>query len=179
MKYEFSLDENDFLNDQLYFASKSKNIQEQRVKSFLIIAITFIGCTIFSYIKNSPLSHYFLGVTIILILFYPIWDKRRHKKHYEKHVNEVFNKRFNKKIELIIANQHIEEIESNGNSSISIKSLEEIIETRDYIFLKLDNETAIVIPKLKIQNIEELYSDIKHIIESNNIKFKRELSWKW
>ena len=179
MKYHFSLDKDDFLYHQLYFASKSKNIQEQRIKSFLIIAVTFSGCTIVSYIKNSPISHYFFAATLFLIIFYPIWDKWRHKNHYKKYVHEVYKNRFNKEIQLTITDQNIEEIDTTGNSNISLKSLEEIIETKNYIFFKLDNGTAILIPKLKINNIEELYSDIRFLVESKDVKLRKELKWKW
>lgn len=179
MKYEFELDKDDFLIHQLFFASKSKNIQEQRVKSYLIVAITFIACTIFSYIKNSSASHFILLITLLIIFLYPILEKWRQKIHYKKYVDEVLKKRFNKKVQINITDINIEEFENFGYSVISLETIEEIIEIKNYIYLKVNNGTAIILPKNKIQNVKNLYLDLYFIREKLGIKYSKDLKWSW
>lgn len=42
MKLSFHLDQNDFLQHQLYVASKSKRVQNKRRSSWLIVSGTFV-----------------------------------------------------------------------------------------------------------------------------------------
>lgn len=181
MELKFSLNENDFLEHQLFLASKTDRIKKQRRKSWILVTFIFFGLSvIFFQTKNTIMVYYFLVLGIISLIFYPYYQKYHYRKHYQKYIRDTYKNRFDQIVTLKFEEDFIETSDMNGESKINYSAFEEIIEIENYFFLKLKTGGSIIIPKkLKLENIIDLKSELVQKIEKYQIKIKDELNWKW
>lgn len=181
MNFEYSLSKEDYLKHQLYTASKKESLIKQRSKSKIFVTLFFfiLGVFLFLNTKIRFLSYYFLGVSIINLIFYPNYQKQKYQKHYEKYIGETYKNRFNE-ISKVNFNENVIDIEDfTGETKIKYNALEEINEIENHIFLKLKSGGDLIIPKLKIENLSDLKIQIKNITEKYNLNHNIELEWKW
>ncbi|UBB89989.1 YcxB family protein [Candidatus Kaistella beijingensis] len=179
MELNYSLDENDFLEYQLYTASKSKNIRNQRRRNLIIMIVIFLAffISIYNSTKSFPIIP--LLIYIALIIAYKIYETYRYKNHYKKFINENYKERFGLMCKLNFAENQIIEESKLGESKINFESLTEINETKNYYFLKLLTSQSLIIPKKVIQNIQQFNSMLNEIKSKYNLKENIDLDWKW
>ncbi|MCL9806543.1 YcxB family protein [Flavobacterium amniphilum] len=180
MVLEYSLDENDYLTHQLYTASKSKRTKKQRRKSWIIVSsLFFILGLLFLKEENNFLSYYFFGFGIITLIFYPFYLRNHYKKHYQKFITDTYKSRFGEIAKVNFHEEYLQTSDSNSESKINYTALEEINEIGDYIFLKLTSGGSLIIPKAKVDTIEEVKEEIKKISRKYGLAENIELNWKW
>jgi hypothetical protein len=180
MKIQYTLNENDFLEHQLFTASKTERINKQRRKSWIIVTFCFFALSLlFLKSENKFLLYYFLGFGIISLIFYPLYQRNYYRKHYMKSIKETYKNRFNELTTLIFDEDYIETNDLSGETKIYYSGFEEINEIKDYYFLKLRTGGSIIIPKIKIDNIENFKIELKNISEKYHLKNNVELNWKW
>ncbi|WNM18171.1 YcxB family protein [Flavobacterium capsici] len=57
--------------------------------------------------------------------------------------------------------------------------IEEIIEIKDYIYLKIKTGGYFILPKSKIENVTEVQINLASLAEKLKINYTKELEWKW
>jgi hypothetical protein len=180
MTLTYTLNQNDYLNNQLFIASLSDRVKKQRNRSRILWAIAFLSLAgIFNTKKDSFLTYYFLTFAILYILFYPYYSRWYYKRHYTKSINETFKNRFDKVSTVIIDNEQIQDIDGSGETKISVSEVENIYETLEYFFLKLKSGLTLIIPKLKIENLDSLKIELKTIAAKQHVDFIEMQDWKW
>jgi len=181
MELKYSLNENDFLTHQLFLASKTDRIKNQRRKSWLLVSFIFFGLSfVFFQTKNIMMVYYFLAVGILSLIFYPNYQKNHYRKHYQKYIRDTYKNRFDQIATIKFEEDYIETSDMNSESKINYSAFEEIIEIENYFFLKLKTGGSIIIPKkLKLDNVFDLKSELMRIFENYQIKIREELNWKW
>ena len=173
-------DENDFLTYQLYTASKSLRIKKARSRSRLIMTITSL-CVAYLFFSNENdiLGYYFLGISILALLFYPLFTRWRYKQHYLKHIRETYKNRIGEVGELEFETDTIRTKDRTGEVKIYKSEIEEVNEIRDYYFLKTRSGVSLIISKTKADDIENIRNEIKSLVETRGVKHNIELDWKW
>ena len=179
MELNYSLNENDFLEYQLYAASKSENIKSQRRRNLVIMIVIFIAffISIYSSTKKFPILP-LIGY-IILIIIYKIYETYRYKNHYKKFIRENYKERFGLVCTLNFGENDITEESKLGQSKINYESLTEINEIQNYYFLKILTGQSLIIPKKEIKNMEQFRSLLAQIKSKYKIPENIELNWKW
>ena len=180
MKIQYTLNENDFLEHQLFTASKTERINKQRRKSWIMVTFSFFAFSVLFFNKeNKSLIYSFLGFGIISLIFYPIYQRNHYKRHYLNFIKETYKNRFNETATLLFDEDYIETNDLSGETKIKYSALEETNEIKDYYFLKLKTGGSIIIPKSRIDNIEIFKLQLNSISEKYNLKNNVELNWKW
>ncbi len=164
MTIQYTLDESDFLNFQLFTASQSKRINKKKRNGHLLLPIgAVIGAFIFFQKENISMTLYFIVVAILVGLYYPKYFIWRYKKHYRSHINEVYSNRFGlteiltlRDTELIVSNK-------TGESKIHTNEIEKIDETSDHFFLKISNGNSLIIPKRELNKQMDFKNKLKEI----------------
>ena len=91
MTIEYFLDQNDWLEYQLYQASKSERIQKKKKRSRLRIPIF---CIVFSFvfyvIHDEPYAISFFTIGVLWFFIYPIWLNRLFVNNYKASIKEKF-----------------------------------------------------------------------------------------
>lgn len=177
MEIGYTLDEDDFLQYQLYTSSKSKTIKRRRLIMWALIPVLYLALALYNYAnKNELLFPVILLIfTILWFIFYPIYSKFRYKKHYKKYVQTNYKTRFFKPVELNINSNYIEAKDFTGESKINISEIEYLVELKDQFLLHVSSNASIIIPKRDLQEIDDFKNEFKKL----NIPIREELNWKW
>ena len=180
MKLEYNLDEYDFLQHQLYTASKTERIKIQRRKSWILVTSIFFLLSLLFLKDDEKVAFYsFLIIGIITFLFYPFYLRNHYKNHYLKFIKDTYKNRFGENAKVQFLDTEFVTNDSNSETKLKYAAFEEFNEIGDFFFLKLKIGGSLIIPKLKVENLNELKVELKSIAEKYNVKQNVELDWKW
>lgn len=180
MELKYSLNTNDFLQYQLFTASKSKRVQNQKRKSIIVISFSLLVLFAILFDSNNSNQNILLSIVILIsMLLYPLYLKSHYYKHYNKFIEDTTKNKTDRPASLSFREFHIETVDETGESKINYTNLEEINEIKDYIFLRLKTGESIIFPKNKIDNFEKLKDELYKISNVYNLKTNVELNWKW
>jgi hypothetical protein len=180
MKIEYTIDRIDFLNYQLFAASKSERVIKSRKRSRILVPIVylFLGLCLFLF-SEITIALIFISFGLIWYFMFPFYTRRRYIKHFEKYLDENFQNRYGKAIILIFEDEYITSIDYLGESKLRIKEITNINEIPDYCFIKLSSGESLIVPTKKINNLTEFDEFIKHITTNHQIDLIVDSNWKW
>ena len=180
MKVNYILDENDYLQFQLYTASKSDRIKKQRKKSWIIMTLAFLSLSCLFYTTEIKfLMYYFAVFSILSLILYPIYSKKRYYNYYKKYNLDTYKNRFDNPCIITFDELNIISSDSTAETSIKLSAIEEIAETSQYIYLKIKTGGSLIIPKFKIENFNLVQTYLENLAEKLKINFDKELNWRW
>jgi len=175
-----TLDENDFLTFQLYTASKTPRIRNGRIRTWILMTVTFL---LFAYLfyksNNESLTVYFLSFAGLSALFAPLYTRWRYRQHYLRYIRDTYKNRLGQECTLILDADTVGSKSNAEEVKIKKSEIEEINEIRDYYFLKARSGTILLISKSKTENREEIEKLIKSLVETYRVRHNVELNWKW
>lgn len=180
MTLTYSLTVNDFLQHQLFSASKNARIKNQRITNWLICSATFLLLGFLFYESgNTLMTWYFLIFGIVFFCFFPLYQKQHYKNHFTKYVVETYKNRFGEITNLTFTDEHIESKDITGESKINLAQIENTTETGNYFYLQIRTGGHLIIPKSGIPDVAMVRHELKIFCKKLNIKFLEELNWKW
>ena len=154
MKLTYSLNLNDFLQYQLYTASRNRIIKNQRLRGYIFFILFLITLSFISFSDyEKPTFFVTLLIAAVLLCIYPLYVRRYYYNHYKKSANENFKNK----------------AEKEGNLSIN----------DDYILLWDETGESIIFPKNKIENFDALQERLNALAEKYNLIQTKDLNWKW
>lgn len=177
--YKITLDKEDFLRYQLFTASKSKRIRNKRIRTWILLTLSFLllGLAL-SLNMDRFLSFYFIGLSLITLIFYPFYQRRQYKKHYEKHIIENYANRIGVESELGFEEDYIVSKAANQEGKIKITEIQEINEISENLFIKIKTGESVIIPS-GFYEFDSLKKQLKDLTESLGIAWNIHLDWKW
>jgi hypothetical protein len=180
MKIDYNLERNDFIEYQLFAASKSENVKNNWQKSRIRVPIVYLilGLILFLF-ADKIFALIFIGIGAAWYFLYPYYMRKRYLKHFERYVDENLKNRFGKPVTLNFGEEFIDTIDYMGESKLKINEITEVNEIRSYIFLKFSSGESLIIPKNIINQKNEFTDWILNLIEKLKIKHNIDLNWKW
>lgn len=180
MTINYKIDENDFLTYQLYNASKSKHIKKTRWRNKVILPIIYFAFgLLFLFGDKISLSIVFFTTGILWFFIYPFWERRRYIKHYQRFIIENYQNRLGKIASLEFSNEFILAKDNSSESKTLTTEIEEINEIPTTIFVKLKNGQSFILPKSKIENMEEVVTRLKELARYLEINYNINEKWEW
>jgi hypothetical protein len=180
MQFEYSLNENDYLQHQLFIASKSDRIKRKRIKSWIILSAATLLLSLFFYQQHNKFMVYCtLALAVYTILFYPLYLKSHYKNHYKKFIADTYKNRVGVKTIISFEENHINFFDRTGEGKINLSEIDTIHQTGEYIYLRMKLGETIIIPKPQMENVQASVTGFKNLADRLNIKFISELNWKW
>lgn len=176
MTLEYKIDEQDFLDFQLFTASKSDRINRKKRNGRIFLSVGSIVVAFYFYLnQNRAMAIYFGLVAIAMGVWYPKYFKWRYKKHYEAFIKENYSKRFGQ-VEMIVINKDsIFSKNKTGEGKINLSEIDKIDETANHFFLKLSTGLSLLIPKKDLQNAKEVRDKFSEI----GLPVNDERNWTW
>ena len=176
MKFQYKIEAEDFLEFQLYTASKDPIVQKRKLRSWILLPIVFSIMALFSYTsKTYYLAVYFAILAIIIALFYPKYFTWRYKKHYASFIGRNYAKRFGQPAELEITKDYILSKDKVAEGKVKLAEIEYVSETANHFYIKISSGMSFIIPKRALSPSVDLISEFSRI----GIAVKDELNWKW
>jgi hypothetical protein len=180
MTLEYSLTENDFLQHQLFIASKSNRTRKKRIKSWMIISAVTILLPLFFYQQHNKFMFYCtLVLAAYTILLYPRYLRSHYKNHYKKFIADEYKNRVGVKSAISFKDDHIVLVDRTGESKINLSEIATIHETGAYIYVRMKMGDTLIIPKSAMENVPASVMEFNNLADRLNIKFIEELNWKW
>lgn len=180
MKLTYQLNQNDFLQHQLFVASKSPRIRKNRLKSRLFLSGTMLLLSFLFYARdNHILFYYFLIAAAITFIFYPYYLKWQYKKHYQKFIADTYKNRFGQTANIELTELSIETHDITGESKIYLTEIESVTETSSYFYIHLRTGSNLIIPKSQVDNILLLKDQLHQLCKQLNIPFIEDFKWIW
>jgi hypothetical protein len=180
MTLQYTLDENDFLTHQLFIASKSKQISRKRKRSRIVIPVAYGAFAMLFYTQGRyELMAIFFLIAVLWFFIYPSWERKKYVKHYQNFIAENYKIRIGRMTSVALNNDQFITKDNGGESKILTTETDEIIEISTLILIRLKSGQSLIIPKLKIDNIEEVRSFLKSLADSLKINYCIKEDWKW
>jgi len=178
MTIAFDLDENDYLQGTLFFASKNRVVKRAILKWWLIapVGILLVGLALLR--SDKVVSFALITFAVIQLAIYPLYIKERYKQRYKKLVAQLYKTKIGK-LTIVLNDEMIELYRETASSKFDITEIEEIIETGDYFFARLSANSMLVFPKNKISQTPTLRDKLKQITTKLNVAFNVDLNWRW
>ncbi len=175
MNIEFTLSRADYIEFQLFAATKSEILKKTNKKARLRVPIIYmILGTMLLTLSDKMFAIIFYTVGILWFFFYPFFAKKRYAKHYEKFVDENFKNRFNTtiKINFIEDYESIECIDFEGESKTNTSKIEKIFEIKRFFYIKMHSGIHFIIPKYKIEHCDKLKEVLIKISKMKSIDYE-------
>jgi hypothetical protein len=180
MKIEYTLEENDYLEFQMFSSATSPNQIRTRKKSKWLLMISFTVLAFINLTTGDKIGGIVFTLLAILAFFvYPYWQKRHHKRHFKNHINEVNKPSFGIKNTLDIDDNFILSKSNGIEGKIPCSEVKEIIELKEHFFIVLNMYQAFILPKSQIQLIEDFRAFLKDFSTKLNIDYSVMNNYYW
>lgn len=177
MKFNYQLNNSDFLAFQLYNSSKSEALKKRRFRSRIIIPLIYLAFGLYLATSNGDVG---IGVILSLVALvwfalYPKYSKWRYKRHFQKHI-EVNNKSLvDQPIEVEFDGSSMKTKDSTSKSKTKGSELKNLTETQHHFFVTLGSGQSMVVPKYRMENAEEFKKQVLDL----GANYSDELDWEW
>lgn len=175
MKFEYKLQEPDFLEFQLFTAQQRPRFYERQKNGRMFLAMVFAAMAIyFAYSKEWGMVVYFTLFSLVLFLFYPRYFRWRQKMHYLRFVRQHYRSDYNTTESFERKGSSITIKNTTGSGELKANDFDIFIETGTHFFLYMKSGSGIIIPKSEIDSTE-FHQELKAL----NVPLKQELNWAW
>ena len=179
VKATITLAKSDYLAFALFEASKSKKLKKNRILWWGVLTIACLILLIYFYRDNDGYNVIvFVIATLYFLCYYPFTQKKRLLSNIEHSVEDNYQYFFNKESFIEITKDVLRGVDQTGEELIYTKEIKEIVETKDYIFVRYKSPKITILPKSKFILVE-LLEILNAICFQNNIQLIDEQDWKW
>lgn len=159
MKLKYNLTENDYINFNIYHMKNSKSLKRAMIiNRFLTPLIFLVMPFILHYISDTPFIYWAVTFILVYILWVCLYEKyayRINRKRIKKMLQEKDNEGLIGESVLEIDDNNIKITNDSGENTIYVKSIKNIVENDDYIFIYINSISVIIIPIKIFKSTEE------------------------
>lgn len=175
MKFEYTLQEADYLSFQLYTAQQLPRFYLRQKNGRFFLALIFATMGIyFGYSKEWGMVTYFALVTIAIFLFYPRYFRWRQKMHYLRFVRQHYRSAFNSTETFERSGKTVKLSNQTGEGLLPQTELQSWVETGDHFYIILASSSGLVIPKGQI-DADAFRKELTVL----NLPHAIDLNWAW
>jgi|GEM_PF-1678216 len=184
MNIRYILDHNDFLNFQLFTTSTLEAAKKRRRKIRVFTPMIYLALGFWLYFKDKEQNY---KLTIFLIIFavlwyfiFPFFEAKSYKKKLMKYIMTHYKDTLPMSVDMELENESLYSKGLEEKNRIFYKDFEDLKETDQYLFVKIENTgQTLIFPKEKISNHEELSNHLKAIAQKQNLPYTNYGDWKW
>jgi len=156
MKINYKIEAYDFLEFQLFTASRDEIIQKRKRKSRVFYTIVFGMASAFFILTNSLFVGIYFGIlAFTMAIFYPHFFRWRYKKQYANFIERNYSKRFGEPAELEITKDFLYSKDKVADGKVMLSEIENVHETKEHFFIKMNSGMSFILPKREIENCQE------------------------
>ena len=176
MKLEYALSKEDFLDFHLYIGSKSKNFDRSILFNRWILGPILVILGLWNYYGGgTSYGAFFVGVGILLLLFYSRYLKWRYERHYQSHIRQHYVDRLDVQATVQITEEYLHMADDSSESKVLMQDMKALIELPQRFLLQLPGGQYLNIPKRVLSDVETT----KSFFLQRGIPYQNALDWKW
>ncbi|MFY0483859.1 hypothetical protein ACI6PS_14775 [Flavobacterium sp. PLA-1-15] len=178
MDLNYKLKENYFLQLQLYFAKNDGRVRKQIIRGTFVWFIILAIVSVFAFRGfDNPFSYFFPLAALLSLIFFPSRIKESIFKEYQESI-KAYKNEFDKDVNLKIEDAYISVIDIDKEVKFKIETVETIIETGKFFYIKLLT-SSIIIPKDDLEDVNQIKQALLILSEKLKVNYKSDLDWKW
>ena len=178
MTLQYSLDEKDYLQHQLFIASQSPLVKRKRRRGRVIVPAMYFGCGIYFFSNDVTIGAIaFFLFAVAWFLFYPLWDKGVYVKYYKKGLDEHYKHRYGRLAVTELNEEYIRELDGDNEAKFSASEVISIDEIPGAIYVRLKTGTSVIIPASQIN--DSVRSGLKELAATWKVAYTEDQQWKW
>lgn len=180
MELNYNLNEPDYLHFQMYYASKNETITKQRrlSRTLVLVVCALIGILFFLE-RNMFVGWYFVIAGFICYIFFPKYLNWFYKRIFRKNIARTYKDIVPVHIWLRFDDEKVVILDRGRTTSFSIDKIEEIIELKDYFYLRMSAIEYVLIPKEELNNEDDIRLYLQGLAGKFSLTYSLELDWKW
>ncbi|MFT5581391.1 MAG: hypothetical protein ACI9XP_000232 [Lentimonas sp.] len=176
MKISYSINQNEFLEYQLFTAFRSKNIQQKQLRGKMLMTFITAGLGIFLFTqKEIGLGLYFAFLSVLIFIFHQRYFNFRLKRQYLRYIQSRLKDKLGAKCDMSFEENQIKVTDSIDTNIHQTKDIVELAETKLLLFIKFTTGTILFFPKKDLQRREEFDG----VIENYGLKIQSFVDWKY
>lgn len=180
IEINYQINQEDFLEHQLFIASKFVQNQRRRQKNKILVPSFYVICGIILYFFGAiTLTIIFLVFALLWYIYYPAFEGRRFSKYYNEFINENFKDKFGKSTTLMLNKDLLYSKDAVSECKYQSTEVSKIQEIPSTIFIFIKGGTTYILPKDQFENLEELKIQLQAISSVWNVKYENDEGWKW
>jgi len=170
----------EFLNYQLYIASKSDRVRRRRKRGKSVIPVCYILMGLFFLMRGSTgLGFIFCTIAILWYFIYPLWEAKYYVRHYKAFIKEHYEEMINRSVHMEIGTKHLTAATDNTQSSMAVSEIVSMVEISSAVFIRLKTGLAFIIAKANMAHPDEKISELKAVASRLNIPYITDNTWRW
>lgn len=179
MTLKYLLFEKDYLENQLYYASRSQIAKKYKRGTINNAVLTITMITVYFFILgNFYFLLWFILFCVVFLIIAPFMALRRLKKAYQNSIAQLFKNRFGLTSTVEFKSSSIIDSDSMRVSEISHSALQSVEETGTYFFIWTKYGENLIIPKSEVDK-DAVKNYLHQLAEQIKIPYNSDLSWKW
>jgi len=180
LSIQFNYTEQEFIDYQLYIASKSPSQQKRMFRNRWLVSLIYLGIAAVGFFNNNTSQIYiFIGLAILWYVIYPYWAKRFHKKYFTQFILQQNKDRIGNSVTVNLNDDNIQIQENGQEIELPIQQIVEIAELQKIILLRLNTDQVIILHKETNIPTEILIDYLKNLSLKRAIPYVNALNWKW
>lgn len=180
MNIRFILQEEDYLQHELFVASENKLFKFSSSKILgVYLAVSAIS-GYYLYTQNH-LTVALISIVVggVIIMALPRLVRGYYKNEITKYVQNTFGNSSGKEIECEFFMDNMLMGDGERAATIAYNQIENVTETSDYFYAKVQSSSHIIIPKVGIGNARPVKQRLLNICEESKIPYYEQLDWTW
>ncbi len=179
MRFEYQLDEKDYMNYLLYSTSKSKKVVKRRALNKILLMAMYFITGMFLWNKNGPVaSAVFFVLCIPLYFLYSHFERKQYHKHFSRFIQGHYKEWMGKDITVDVEDDNIHIVDEDDTTLVA-SDIEWVGETGEQIIIQAKAGKAFIIPKKKLTDNQALSTKLKEMTGAAQVAYNEELAWKW
>lgn len=179
MTLRYLLFEKDYLENQLYYASKSKMVKKYKRNAMNNMILVFALMTIYFFtLGNYSFLLIFMIVCVLMLVVYPGFVLNRLKQSYQKAIVELFKNRFGQTAVVEFKETSILGSDSMRSTEVFHSSIQSIEEIGTHFFIYMKYGEQLIIPKTEVDK-EAVNKHLHQLATQLDIPYNSNVNWKW
>lgn len=184
MNISYILDQNDFLTFQLFTTSTLETAKKRRRKVRIMVPVIYLALGFWLYFKDEE-QNYKMSISLALLAIvwyfvFPFFEARSYKKKLMKYIMTNYKDTLPMQVDMQFDAESMYTKGLEQENKIFYKDLEDIKETDEYLFVKIEETgQTLIFPKDKIQNGHELSNHFVSVSKRLNLPYHNYGTWKW
>lgn len=180
MKYTYSVNEENFLNFQLYHVSQTDEFKSKiKRQPLMMLALNAALGFYFLAEKDYLYASAFFGFGVIFFFLYPMRIKRMYKARFLSEIQKKFSKHFGAEAHFEILEDAIRTSDNGGVSEKKYRDVSKIVHLPEETLILFRNKQTFILPKATTENYEEMVENLNKKADKIPIKVEELKGWKW
>jgi len=180
VEINYELREKDYLNFQLYHTSTNESVKRQRWITQFVVVVIVVAIAAYIFMSGPKwISYYVLASAVPAYFLCAFYTKLLYRFSLRNHVAALYRRTTPREIHLSINAGEIIYKEQKRTTRSDVAGIKEIINVKNYLYLKFGETAYIIIPKKQLGDSKYIESRLKSIADEYKIKFTSALRWKW